>query len=263
MRRKLTYLLVCIISLITQACSSSTPLSTAMPTTMATPSNPSSSTPSPVITDTITPTTNPTHTSHPTRTASPYPSWVTDFAEPILAAIKDREPDFQDDFSVDTQRWFGGYSSIDQLTIANGVMRIQGDAHISNYYFLYRPNIVLQVDILDPVIGPIRVDLSSLFEPIGVLQLESKTEWMVWDEGYTISSNGLYTSDGEKTRILIIIKNPRAVYYINSKPVAYFESPKLLNDRKNQRAFVCSGDVNVCYFDNVKVWNLDKIQNLP
>ena len=40
-----------------------------------------------------------------TPTATPPPSWVTDFAEPILAAIAGQQPDFQDDFSDKSGGW--------------------------------------------------------------------------------------------------------------------------------------------------------------
>jgi tetratricopeptide (TPR) repeat protein len=40
------------------------------------------------------------------------PAWVTDFAEPILAAIEDREPDFQDGFSISAKGWQGSAAMI-------------------------------------------------------------------------------------------------------------------------------------------------------
>ena len=39
----------------------------------------------------------------PTQTE--LPAWVTDFSEPILAAIQDHEPYFQDDFGTNTKGW--------------------------------------------------------------------------------------------------------------------------------------------------------------
>jgi len=46
-----------------------------------------------------------TPTSQATQATETSSAWVTDFAEPILAAIEDRSPDFQDDFSQASSRW--------------------------------------------------------------------------------------------------------------------------------------------------------------
>ena len=58
-------------------------------------------------------TTKPTSTLRPTQTATPFPSWVTDFAEPILKAIENQTPRFQDDFSNTNQQWSVGKQSKD------------------------------------------------------------------------------------------------------------------------------------------------------
>jgi hypothetical protein len=64
-------------------------------------SSPTVQTPSP----TVPPTVKPSSTTRPTPTSTPPPAWVTDFAEPILASIAGREPDFQDDFSTKAGGW--------------------------------------------------------------------------------------------------------------------------------------------------------------
>jgi hypothetical protein len=48
---------------------------------------------------TFTPTIAPTRTPHPTAMATPPPTWVTDFAQPILDAIASRTPNVQEDFN--------------------------------------------------------------------------------------------------------------------------------------------------------------------
>ena len=73
---------------------------------------------------TVTPTEMQIVTLPPTRTAiptsfpinlkaAPIPLWVTDFADPIIAAVANRKPDFQDDFSLN-RRW---------LNVMSGVVR--------------------------------------------------------------------------------------------------------------------------------------------
>lgn len=70
----------------------------------------------PVLTPT--PTSPPTQTSQPTETPDP----ITAFADPFLLAIQDRPPDFQDDFSQDTNGWLVKTWPLDRKNevIANG-----------------------------------------------------------------------------------------------------------------------------------------------
>lgn len=209
-----------------------------------------------------------TRTPRPTRTNTALPSWVTNFAEPILAAIKDRKPDFQDDFSTDTKRWYlnslgvTGRDWIKAVLIDKGVMRLQGEFSVSNYYFLYKPNIVLQVDILPPITSTVAVSLTSPpFEgDPDKIQLDPNNEWSVRHIPDSIAiASGTYNG-GQKTQIMVIVKDSQVAFYINGVPVAYQEIPILSDYKKSERQFGCSG---TCYFDNVKFWNLDNIPNLP
>jgi hypothetical protein len=80
------------------------PSATPMPPT-STP--PPSETPAPSLTPTLSSTLTPslTPSPRPTRTATPAPAWVTDFAQPILDAIALRPPNFQDDFDDQSGGW--------------------------------------------------------------------------------------------------------------------------------------------------------------
>ena len=54
----------------------------------------------------------PNPASFPTNIrSSPVPLWVTDFADPILVAVVNRKPDFQDDFSMN-RGWLNLLSGI-------------------------------------------------------------------------------------------------------------------------------------------------------
>jgi serine/threonine protein kinase len=237
-----------------------TPTSTDLaivPTSTFTPPLPSATLePSPTVTLTKTPWLS--------QTPTPLPAWVRNFAEPILAAIKDRAPDFQDDFSIDTGRWYDGYGFQKYLVIDKGVMcLLEGKYGISNYYFLHRPNIVLQVDVLLPINTHAAVTLASNAfdgpDPLK-LQLERHNTWSVRLHSEDVIAEGTYQIDGQKTQLMYIVKGSRVAFFINQTPIAYYEYPKLLVDTKNERLLEC-GDT--CYFDNVKFWNLDNIPNLP
>ena len=102
-------------------------------------------------TPTSTPTATPTRTPLPTPTVMPTPAWITDFAEPILNALKDREPDFVDNFSTANKGWKGWNAMWFQdgnYKIKDGVIRFninKGDAAFSNQT-LDQKDFVLQVD---------------------------------------------------------------------------------------------------------------------
>lgn len=53
----------------------------------------------PTITPFPSPTSTPTAFLSPTLAPTPFPAWVMDFSDPILVALVNRKPDFQDDFS--------------------------------------------------------------------------------------------------------------------------------------------------------------------
>jgi len=144
-----------------------------------------------------------TSTSRPTITNTPAPTWVTNFANPILAAIKDRQPDFQDDFSIDTKRWYPftyyGYDSTKSLMINEGVMRLRGDSGFSNYYFLHKPDMVLQVDVLNPIIYGVAVlvESQSFESEPDYIQLNPDNQWDIHGHQNLIA-NGQYKADGQK-----------------------------------------------------------------
>ena len=65
-------------------------------------------------TPTSTPTVVPTKTPIPTSTATPLPTWVTGFVQPILSAIADKPPTYQDDFSNPNSGWGSGRHTVQQ-----------------------------------------------------------------------------------------------------------------------------------------------------
>jgi len=82
-----------------------------------------------------------------TPTATPPPSWVTDFAEPILAAIAGRQPDFQDDFSDKSGGWTMATPFADW---GIGLNYDEGELTISDSCWIFRemwyPDFVAELD---------------------------------------------------------------------------------------------------------------------
>jgi len=187
---------------------------------------------------------SPPSTSEPqshTPTATPHPSWVTDFAEPILAAIEDLEPNFQDDFSTNTNSW-RGYPS--WPVIGEGVMQIieeHGDAKNVNFYD--KQDFVLKVDISPPNTCCVHVNIGEYSIYKGPMA------WGICSPD-TSDCSGI---PGSANSIMAIVKGSQLGFYRDVTPAAYFDDPNLVPDVR----FSCD---NFCEFDNVKFWNLDGVE---
>jgi hypothetical protein len=208
-----------------------------------------------------------TSTINPTATSTPEPAWVADFANPILAAIKDREPDFQDDFSTDTKRWYPvslGELDFDKtLVIKEGMMHLEKAWGISNYYFLNKPNIVMQVEVMHPIN---RVTICSSYF-LRYINSSDGFALTLYPGGYWEARNGTNSYPYQKskmgeqsTEVIMIVYQSQVAFVIDGIPVAYDDDPLLLDEKNDdKRLFEC----NECAIDNVKVWNLDKIPDVP
>jgi len=82
----------------------------------------------PIATVTITaiPTRMATSTTRPTATMTPIPTWITEYADPILKVIANRSPTYQDDFSNPHSGWFNGLLSFPS-DHSEGGCKLEGD----------------------------------------------------------------------------------------------------------------------------------------
>jgi Tol biopolymer transport system component len=192
------------------------------------------------------------------------------FAEPILAAIADRKPDFADDFSTADKGWSASGDQKEGFAIQDGVARLrvsEGSTFFSNNA-LSRRDFVLQFDARQ-----VEGDLSSMWQarfhgPYRV-EVTSKDRKLVVDydvpDGHSLfdSSNVPAISPlGEATRVTIVARGTRCAIYLNDTPVVYFEEPDFYT--ASGTLFFCdSNSPAVCEFDNVKLWNLDNVPGLP
>jgi serine/threonine protein kinase len=192
-----------------------------------------------------------TRTPWPTYTNTPIPTWVTNFAEPILAAIRDREPYFQDDFDSNTQGWVPGYPNL-PISIEEGVLRLKQGGSVNNIYLRNRPNFVLQVDISHPasccVLVQLKGDNDIYLGPYG---------WGICRPNWA-NCSGNQQSFSQKIKGTVIVKDSQAGFYLTGIPVFYLEDPNLADIGEwGNVSFKCD---HSCEFDNVKFWNLDKVQ---
>jgi len=189
----------------------------------------------------------PTHTLIPPRW-----SWTADFAEPILFSIRDREPDFQDDFSDYSKGWFT-WEYTNPLVIEDGVLRLRGSYGVSNPYFLDKPNFVLEVEIRD---RPSNLFVEPNFEYS--VQLGYINNWGICKKSEMDNCQWeSLPSLGQKVQIIIIVRDSKLGFYLDGTPLGY---SSIYSGSGGNLSLTCD---DFCEFDSVKFWDLDKIPNLP
>jgi hypothetical protein len=239
-----------------------------------------SDTPAPTVTPTLHPTITPTHILQPTATATPIPAWVTDFAQPILAALAGQPPDFQDDFSLNTSGWklLAGTSKEKVVTmeVSKGVLVLMGEGQSvfgTETYKVNYKDLVLQVDInilrLTPGCyatvqwggggdGPGRMFVllpdGWRFTSIFLSQDQIPFSAYVPSEGsLSFKSSGVHT-------ITIISNDPEFSVSLDGDPVTYIvDISRPPNSHFSFWLWVPDPNICAAEFDNLKVWNISDL----
>jgi hypothetical protein len=204
------------------------------------------------------------------------------FAEPILRAVKDLPPDFQDDFSRQSDWGFntGPHRDKGRMEIVDGVLRLNvtSSADTAEVGFATHPRLHFNNFVLS-----VEANLRGLVEGNGLLQIAWRggedgagvVFWLRSDGEWRIAFCGSCDPDLAYGRQLIDISNPVSITVIsreteyvvalNGAPIAY------VNDAGRQPGmpiqlilWVPEGvhDATVEY-DNLRVWNLDNVPGLP
>lgn len=245
-----------------------------------------SSTPVIAPTETRSVTARPTRTAPPTPLpiypkAEPIPLWVTDFADPILTTIADRRPNFQDDFSR-YRGWVNVMSEVIGPVYAERfdemlLLKLPEKTKNSIFYnpWVNRANFVLTLDLRFYQSQPhdtVRFQFDQFPDQSVAFDLSNNKNWRLeWGaQADRQSVTGIYEHfPPEHISVTIIMQGTQCAIYLNNDPLAYSSdcraaSPfpsrgwvasfRLLRD--TERAVVVN-------FDNLKLWDLDKIPNLP
>jgi hypothetical protein len=221
----------------------------------------------------------------PTPTTTPLPSWVTDFAEPILDSIQERAPDFEDDFSQGQPDWqfnTGQYASgldgeNNAMEISNGVMQMSVEPGWVG--FAIQPamqfnDFIMQVD----------VNLENLADQNGgAAEIGWRGDQERGDDGMVVfslfrSGNWLVTYQGDvasdlasgwqsirfkpgSSEITIISLGTEFAIYLNDTPLTYIDDvgqPPGAEIGLNLWAPPYTNqNTSVIEYDNIKIWNLD------
>ena len=211
----------------------------------------------------------------PPETAAPTPSpgspadQARAFAEPILATIADRPPDFEDDFSTADKGW-----GLDQFEIIDGVVRatlVDGNTAGLGPPWLVAKDFVLSFDSRQVSGSYGSGQTVNLGLPGGFLSFSIASGTRNWDSGkmwddqwHSVPSGGgdVVSPIGEINHILVVARGPRVAFYLNDVPVVYVEDNDF--DVAHDVWFMCNGQPDiVCEFDNIKIWNLEDMPGLP
>lgn len=247
-----------------------------------------------VSTSTDSPTSAPTFT----KTATPLPGWVTDFAQPILKAIENQTPRFQDDFSDRNSNWSVGKQGENlgpatALPTPNPGQRAVGETgYVDGEYFTTaEPNSCLGGT--NPRIGEYQ-DFVAEFDArivsgayggwnlqfringdrsyaFGVAITPSYFGGQKCAAGECGKEFGTYSgnqikSGSEWNHMVFIVRGAAIAVYANGTPIVYAED-NLFSEKFTMGTMsldVCNdGNGNVpveIRWDNVKIWD---ISNLP
>jgi len=225
----------------------------------------------PISTETPFPTSPPTPTStaglsltstpRPMQTPTPLPGWVTGFTQPILAAIADRTPSFQDDFGPGSAGW----QSEDWC--GRRMQYLQGELVVTDCR-VTRPNINYTDFVVEfdgrflpgaaagshwifhfRVIGGPNHSITVQYN--GDVDLSFQTA----DDAFTRLSYPKAAKPGDQANhFLVIGKGSQFAVYLNGQSLSYAES-----DYCKYGDFKFLADDTLFGLDNFKVWNIADI----
>lgn len=236
----------------------------------------SPTTPAPSATPTVnsTSTLPVTPSPRPTRTSTPLPDWVIDFAQPILDVIALRAPDFQDDFDDKSGGWRQPEDNPcgQRIEIRDGELILtdcraqpanrdyadfvaEFDARFlpdtnrrpnSNWQFLFR--------LFDTPRTCFKVNYDGSVFIVDLVKVGGQLEFP------PIANPGLETN-----HLLVIAKGSKFAFYLNNQPFYYLESPSVF---RQGDIHLGNGDGSgsldlahpaIVAFDNYRIWNIRDI----
>jgi hypothetical protein len=218
-----------------------------------------------------------TPSARPPRTATPLPGWVTDFAEPILAVIADRPPVCQDDFSQASPDWKSEMLNCPNngCSISDGFLRMTAFQGKNNDWAIMTvpcdakfTMFVLRVDIdTSRLVGENSADIGYNNGEHDIdIEIKNKGRW--WshiDAGRGgVDSGQLLRPVPQIITTTIIMGETGFAVYLNDTPITMQKyTPVKNNLGLTLRAWAGEPTSAIVMYDNLKIWDLDNIPNLP
>jgi alpha-tubulin suppressor-like RCC1 family protein len=211
----------------------------------------------------------PTRTPAPTHAPTPLPAWVNGFADPILTAIADREPDF--DYGFNPGDWGPSW-----LDFQGGRLRIEQGEERENISLrgrgLYDFIQILEVTFENPDVG-ISLNWYGSWGELYLTVTPRTSENWDWElripadgQSATVASGRAEGVPGLSASITLIRYRNEVAAFLNEVPLAYFNDPDLpatyyCDLRVQEKA--PDAPPGVVWFDRLRMWDLRLIPDLP
>ncbi len=207
-----------------------------------------------------------------TEPLTPQAEQARAFAEPILQAIAERKPDFEDDFSTGGRGW----RSSESYRIENGSLEISvpegetygGAQHSQMWASDFVFQVDAQADVLerDSYVGiQLRGNIPGSYSVS--LYPQQQGSWMIYDHGDgTALAQGSapdVVAMGQWMKVVIIARGSQFAVLVNDQPIAYFVDDTIPDGQNALNAGGPGGGRADVKFDNVKFWNLENVPGLP
>ncbi len=242
-------------------------------------------------TPTVKPTTTPSPAPIPTPELLPptsegfsVPAWVTDFANPILAALAGRVPDFKDDFSGHNLGWFyvipgsrAGpyYARIQDEALLLETTDEAGRGNSMAYNpWLIRRNFVLSLDVRfgkTETKDILRFKFDQSADRSVELDLSRNEKWTIDWNLHNDQQTAAGTYDHfppERINVVVIMQGNECAVYLDHDPLEYLKDCRpgpMVHSSPLAVSFhllAARGSGANVVIDNVKLWDLDKIPGL-
>ena len=202
------------------------------------------------------------------------------FSNPILSSLADIVPTFEDDFSEIGRGWAenripGAWES-GKMEIVDGVLRftdVIGQNLVDTGNWSNAQDFVFEIDQrLVEGFQTTEQRITFHLYPSSLnnyhhfsLQIYQKAGYWTFRKSADPSGEDIaegrctLNSTGEWNRITLIVKDEELAILINDHPAYYLQDPELVEP--GFMHLICrSPAVAICEWDNVKFWNLDKLQ---
>lgn len=213
------------------------------------------------------------------QATEPFPPWVTDFANPLLAAVSNEKPSFQDDFSQ-YRGWLNEMSGVKGRLYAD----LQDDMLLlelperTKESFAYNPrisvkNFVLTLDLRFYHGQPkdaVRIQFDHSSGQEISFEFSNNRSWeFLWGTADELNSiSGIYEHfPPEHIPVTIIMEGTGCAVYLNDEPLAYSDEcreepvPSSKAWTMTLRLLRGSARAVIVNFDNLKLWDLDTLSH--
>jgi len=217
----------------------------------------------PTKTLTTSPTSTLTRTIRPKPTTTTIPSWVVNFANPILAYLSNRQPDFEDDFESKSSAWAVAEWCADwRMKYENGKLLVD------ECYIQY------QRDSFNDYVADVTLSLVSQKGEIG-MKFRNGLCHIVFSQNFGMEASCEKVINGKMTttdifykdynlhnsgaaHLRLIAKGGRFAFYLDGEPAGYFEEDAINTGKQISLTVEVGGTIGT--FDDFKIWDISEVE---